>query len=495
VSEPPENPEHSTRLALATRSGISWNLAGALTTNGMRVLVIAVLGRTLTADDFGVVAAAVSVNVILYSIRDVGVGQALIQRRHLEPGHLTTAFAVSFYLGLALSALLGLAAPMIGRLYGIPASVEVIRVLGLLFAVRGVSAVSRMVCQRDLLFRPIAMIDALAFALGSLASIGAALAGGGPWALVVGYLVEEALASACYLRLRPPRLALGIEMDRLRELLSFGAGQTVAQVAGILATYGDNFVVGNSLGSAALGYYTRAYELIKFPSTVFASVVGSVLFPALSRLQDDRARLAASFRRLTFVNALVLLPTSALLVVLAPEAIRLLVGEGWEAAILAVTMLFRTSQKLGAIVAQAAGEVNAVARAYVVYMILVIGGAMLAIRWDIIGVATSTAIAIAVVGAQCSVLAMRTSGLPLAALLAAHLPGLLLAGVVAVVSLAVASALRASDLPSTAVLALAALAASLPTIAVLGLCVRRGRGDFAWLRDELGRLHRRLRPT
>src|SRR5262249_10571867 len=105
------------------RRGISWNLAGAVATNAIRIVVLAVLGRVLTPTDFGVVAAAVSDNVIFFAIRDIGIGRALIQRQQLDDGHLTTTFAVSTYLGLALAALLIGSAPLIGRLFQIPASV------------------------------------------------------------------------------------------------------------------------------------------------------------------------------------------------------------------------------------------------------------------------------------------------------------------------------------------------------------------------------------
>ena len=79
-----------------------------------------------------------------------------------------------------------------------------------------------------------------------------------------------------------------------------------------------------------------------------------------------------------FVNALVLLPASASLLVVAPEAIRLLLGPGWEASILpfrvlALTMLMRTSWKVGAMIAGAAGRIRGVAIVNTIYMISVIG--------------------------------------------------------------------------------------------------------------------------
>ena len=481
-----------------TRRGISWNVLGALATNAMRVVVIAVLGRALESQDFGIVAAAVSVNVILYSIRDIGVGQALIQRATIDRGHETTAFAVSLYLGLAIAGLLVFAAPLIGELYGIPASVDVLRILGLLFALRGLSATARMMCQRRMQFRAIAIIDAGAFCAGSVVSMVAAVHGAGPWALVAGYLVEEVLSTIAYLAVARPAMSLLVDGARLRELMSFGAGQTLAQIAGILATYGDQFVIGRMLGAGALGFYTRAYDLIKLPSLVFANVVGSVLFPAFSKLQHDRAALGTGFRRALFVNALVLLPASASLMVLAPEVIEVLMGSGWEHAVmpfrvLSLTMLFRTTQKLGGLVATAAGAVNAVGLAYVVYMVLVVGGAAISVRWGIEGVAYSTGLAIVAVGLECSYLAIRVSDQTWGDWARAHAPGLVLAILAAGLTWAVATQLRAAELSAAAIVIASLAPAIIGCLAMCVVWVRRGHGDFGWLAHELGRLRGRVR--
>ena len=478
------------------RRGLSWNLAGAISTNAIRIVVIAVLGRELTASDFGIVAAAISVNVILHGIRDIGIGRALIQREHLDEGHIRTSFAVSTYLGIVLNGVLIATAPLIGRFYHIPASVPVLRVLAIQFTLRGISATSRNLCERHMNFRAVALIDAGTFATGSLASIVFALAGFGPWSLVIGYLVEEGLATLAYLVVTPPLLAVAIDRVKLRELMSFGTGQTFTQIFATLATYGDNFVVGETLGASELGFYTRAYDLIKFPAMVFEAIVGKVLFPAFSRFQSDRERLAASFHRGMFANALVLLPASALVVVLSPEIIRVLVGAGWDSSvlplqILAVSILPRTSQKLGVIVTQAAGRSNAVAVANAIYMTAVIGGASLSIRWGIPGVACSTALAIFIVFSHCTYLGMSISGLRFRDLVRAHVPGLLLAGLVCATALPAVHLLRNTFRSAPLIVTGVSMIAIVPWFLVGGAWILRGRGDFAWLREELRRMRRR----
>ncbi|MCX5741626.1 MAG: lipopolysaccharide biosynthesis protein [Proteobacteria bacterium] len=499
----PKSPESQTNVVAPDvgrqmRRGLSWNLAGAITTNAMRVVVIAILGRALTSADFGIVAAASSVNVILYGIRDIGIGRALIQRKELRPGHLQTAFAVSTYIGVGSMTLLVAAAPMIGRFFSIESSVNVIRALAVLFAVRGVGSTSRMMSERTMRFNAIAIIDAGSFALGSITAMVAAVQGAGPWSLVLGYIVEEGLSTLAYLVLSPPQVSLRIDRTCLRELMSYGIGQTITQITGMLATNGDNLVVGHVLGAKLLGFYARAYDLIKLPAFAFEAIVGRVLFPAFSRLQDDRARIGGMFTRVLFANALVLFPASAALIVLAPEVIRILVGKGWDSSvvplqILAVTILPRTSQKLGAIVTQAAGRANAMALAHTIYMIVVIGGAAIAIRWGIVGVAVSTAFAIVVVFAQSLWLGMTVCEVSLRAVVVAHVPGLALAGLVVATVLPLATVLRGSS-SFVVVVVVALAAAGVVCLAAIAVLLRRKRGHFAWLRDELMRLRGRRAP-
>ncbi|HEY0483156.1 MAG TPA: lipopolysaccharide biosynthesis protein [Kofleriaceae bacterium] len=488
----------SGQLQGQVRRGISWNLVGAVSTNAMRVLVVVVLGRVLGSHDFGVVAAALSVIAILHMVRDLGIGPALIQRKELARGHVATAFAVSTYLGAGLAVVVFATAPLVGRLYHSPECVDLLRALAVIFVLRGLAATSQMTCQRAMNFRAVALIDTVSYSAGSIASMALAFAGLGPWSLVVGYLLEEATSTVAFLVLHPPPFTLRIDRARLADLLGFGTGQTLFQIVNVIATQGDNIVVGHALGPTALGYYSRAYDLIKLPGAVFTNVVGNVLFPAFSRLQDDPVRLGAGFRRIVFVNALVLLPASAVLIVIAPEAIRILMGPRWGDAvlpfqILALVMVMRVSYKVGVVVASAAGAVYALATVNVLYAICVIGGAALTIPWGIPGVAASTAGSIAVMYLLCAWLGMQRSALTWRGFAAAHVPGLVLGAAIGAGAWPVAAALRGAGLPAAATLAIIAVLGAGGTCAAAWLWMRRGGGDFAWLRSELAGAQQKLR--
>ena len=101
--------------------------------------------------------------------------------------------------------------------------------------------------------------------------------------------------------------------------MDFGVGFTVARVANFLANQGDNIVVGRMLGPQALGIYTRAYQLMAVPTTLFGDVLDRVLFPTMAKVQGDAPRLAAAYLQAVASIALVMLPLGVVMTVLAPE--------------------------------------------------------------------------------------------------------------------------------------------------------------------------------
>src|SRR3978361_1187050 len=89
-------------LARRTRQGSWWTAAGALASNVVRLGVYAALGRILSRTEFGIVAAAMTVIQLGNTLKDLGVGIALVQRKDLEPEHIEAAFTFSVVLGVVL---------------------------------------------------------------------------------------------------------------------------------------------------------------------------------------------------------------------------------------------------------------------------------------------------------------------------------------------------------------------------------------------------------
>lgn len=380
-------------LTRDTVTGMFWVAFGRAGRAILQILVLAILARLLTPADFGVVSAGLVVIGFSAIFSQLGFGPALVQRPNLEQRHIEAAFTASVLFGLFVGLLIWLGAPLAADFFRIERVAPVLRVLAWTFPLKGLGTVSESLLQRDLRFRWLANREVASYGLGyGLVGVVLAWSGAGVWALVAANMAQATLNTGLLIVARPPSVRLRVNREAFRDLAIFGGGFTAAKIGNYVALQGDNLVVGRWLGPAALGAYGRAYQLMAMPAALFADVLDTALFPAMAKVQDDEQRLTTAYRRGVALVALVMLPASALLFVLAPELVYLFLGPRWASAvapfkILALGMLFRSSYKMSDSICRATGAVYRRAWRQGVYGLLVIGGAWVGQHWGLSGVA------------------------------------------------------------------------------------------------------------
>jgi PST family polysaccharide transporter len=250
-----------------------------------------------------------------------------------------------------------------------------------------------------------------------------------------------------------------------RDLLSFGFGHSLAQVGTVLSQQGDNLVVGRWLGAAALGVYGRAYSLMVMPATVFGKIVNRVLFPVMSQVQDERDRLANAYERALAIAALVSLPVSAVLWVLAPEFIPALLGPKWTGVVLPFRLFtcglfFRMSSKISDACTKAAGAVYTRALIQGIFAAMVLAGALIGQRRGVGGVAVAVSIAMGINWLAMAALGRSVTGLSWPRFVRAQAPGAFFAALIGALVAVTVHAARAAHLNGLIVLMVGGLTAA-----------------------------------
>lgn len=445
-------------LTHRTVSGMVWVAWGSGAMGVLKVVVLVLLTRLLSPGDFGVVSAALVVIGFSLNFSQLGLGPALVQRPTLEPRHISTAFWASIALGLTVGAMIWLAAPMIAQFFRMDQLTAVIRWLALAFPVTGISTVPDSLLQRDLRFRLLANRDVVSYGLGyGAVGVILALLGWGVWALVGAQLAQSAVRTTILLTAAPPVVRARPTWSTFLELLDYGAGQSAGRLAIILANQVDNLVVGRWLGAAALGVYSRAYQLMSVPTGLLGDVLDKVLFPTMARVQDDPRRLGAAYLRATAFLVLVTLPVGVVAALLAPDLVEVAFGKRWMALVppfqvLVLGMMFRTSSRMGESLSRATGKVYRRAWRQGLYAGLVFLGAWIGQRFGITGVALGVLGALFINYLLMAQLSLSVIQISWARFLQAQLPALRLTILVGAVTLTVGAGGRHLGLPALAVL-------------------------------------------
>jgi O-antigen/teichoic acid export membrane protein len=425
-------PGASDSLSARTITGGQWRMASLIVQGLLHLMVGVVLARLLPPADFGLAALALIVIGFAAMVSDVGVGAAVIQRLVVTTAHLRVAFTLSVLAGVVIAAGLFGIAPLVALLAKSPAVSPVLRVQSIVFIATGVGTVARAQLQRRLDFRRLFAVDLSSYLLGyALIAIGGAVLGWGVWSLVIGSLVQSWLASVlCVSAAKAPLRPLLAKRD-LRDLLGFGVGVTLNGVIAYIGRNGDNFLVGRFLGTTALGLYSRAFNFMMLPINYFSNVIPTVLIPAFSEIQTDRARVGRGYLMGVQTATLITAPVMVWVIVSAPHLIIGLYGERWAGAVVPLQLLAaagvpRAMLGLAGAVTQACDRVASETPLQIGFALAIAIGTSLGSRYGLPGVAVAVSVAIVLLFVAQARLALSITGDTWLAFGQAHVPGLLL---------------------------------------------------------------------
>jgi PST family polysaccharide transporter len=314
-------------------------------------------------------------------------------------------------------------------LFEMPGLVDMLRAMSMLFVIQAPGLVAEGLLQREMQMRALAMAESAGVLFGYLPlGIGLALLGYGIWSLVSAYLAQALIKCVALVWQRPHERAVLPEPGPARDLLWFSGGFVAARLCNVAASEVDKAVVGYWMSPAHLGVYGRAYRLMAMPAMFLGEVVDRIVFPLLSRLQDDREGLCQAYGRGVSLCATIMLPASAASIVLAPEFVYVMLGSGWDDAVapfqvLMAGLLFRSGYKISDMLARATGTVYARAWRQAIFAAMILAGALVGTRWGITGVAAGIVAALAGNYFLMAWLSIETTGLGWGRFLWLHVRG------------------------------------------------------------------------
>ena len=316
------------------RTAAGWQFLSKGINSALQMVTSIVLARLLMPADFGIVAMAALVTGLASVFRDLGLGQALVQRQDITPDHRRSAFWGTLVMALLLYGGVYLSATWVGAYFDEPRMVPVLKIIAIAFVLSPFAVVPRALLQRELDFRtPFFAELASSVAYGGV-GITLALLGHGYWALVAATLAGSAMRTVALCALTRYLPPLVPTFRGIGDLYGFGTGITAIMVLRYLSSKADYFVVGRVLGSGPLGLYTRAWNLVHMPLDSVAYAISPVLFPAFASLQDSPERTRRAYMHSVTALVLVAAPFALALAIAAPEAIPLILGEQWRGSVL-----------------------------------------------------------------------------------------------------------------------------------------------------------------
>ena len=317
--------------------------AVTITTHGamffLQMSATIVLSRLLTPEDFGLVAMVTAVAGFLRMFKDMGLSMATVQKEKIDHAQVSTLFWINIIISIVIMLILMMLAPVISWFYKEPRLIWITLALAGMFIFGGLTVQHQALLNRQMYFGRLGLIQCLSKFIGIASAIILALYGIGYWSLVFMQITTTISLAifvwiACGWRPGLPSRKSGI-----RPMLTFGGYLSGFSFVNYFSRNLDNILIGRYWGSQALGFYSKAYNLLLFPLEQINGPISSVAIPGLSRLQNEPEKYRRYYLKTISIIAFIGMPLSTFIVTMSNDIILFLLGPQWMPAAKILTVL------------------------------------------------------------------------------------------------------------------------------------------------------------
>lgn len=308
---------------------LMWRFAERCGAQIVQLIVSIVLARLLAPTDYGIIAM---MNVFI-SIMDVfvscGLNGALIQKKDADEVDFSSVFYAQMFFCIVLYIVLFFSAPYISSFYEMSEMKNMIRVLGITLIIAGVKNVQIAYVSRTMQFKRF-FFSTLGGTIGAaIVGIGLAYTGFGTWALIGQSLfnnIVDTIILWCTVKWRPKKK---FSFERLKGLFSYSWKLLVSSLLETIYSNLRSLIIGKKYSSADLAYYEKANSWPSLLINNINSSMNSVLFPAMSSVQENPREVKAMTRRTIKTSSYVIAPMMMGLAACGVPLTRLVLTEKW----------------------------------------------------------------------------------------------------------------------------------------------------------------------
>ena len=337
-------------LARKTIDGATLNVTTILFKTVLQfAVVLPILARIIPPEQFGYVGMAMAFVALFTMFNDLGISAALVRADEPSPAFWSTAFWTNIGLGTLMTAGTFLAASAIAAFYREPIVEPLVQALSGMVLMHCVFLVPMAWMQRNFRFRTIAAIDLSATLVSAVVALTAAAQGLGMWALVLQQIVLYFVKMIGGLAAQRAPLRLVFDFSEIVAVLPFSLRLTGEAFVTFINRNADNILIGRYLGAEQLGFYGRAYQIMLVPVTSLSLGAGYALYPAMSSIKHETARLRVVFLRSVAVLAGISIPMMTGLALVSEPFVALVFGPNWApvAPVLSILAFVGVLQTVG----------------------------------------------------------------------------------------------------------------------------------------------------
>ena len=314
-------------------SGIIWKMAERFAAQFVSLAVSIVLARLLMPDDYSVV----SIVTIFFTFCNIfisgGFNTALIQKKDADIEDYSSVLWVSLGISVAMYVVMFFTAPYIADIYHKDILVPVIRVMALTFFISAYKGVLCAYISSTLQFKKFFLSTIGGTVISAVVGIWMAVRGFGPWALVAQQMTNTTIDALILTITTKIKFEMTISAKKIKGLFDYGWKVFVSSIINEVYNEIKPLVVGLKFSTADLAFFNKGKGYPQIINSSICDSMSAVLFPVISKFQDDNNACLSVTRRFMRLSSYVMFPILIGFYSISEDFVLLLLTEKWLPAV------------------------------------------------------------------------------------------------------------------------------------------------------------------
>ena len=289
-------------------NGIFWKVAEQGAKQFIYFGISIILARLIMPDQFGMIAMLGVFIGLAGVVVDSGFTMALMRKNDRTQADLSTVYWFNVIVSISCYFILFLFAPLIAQFYEMEQLTSILRVTALSMVIGSVAGVHRTILSIEMNFKALTMYNMLGVIVSGIIGIVMAYMGFQVWALVTQNIVMVLVTTIGLWIVVKWRPSFIISRQSLKEFFGFGSKMLASSLLDTLYSNIYSVVIGKVYKASDLAYFNRSDSLTTMTSSLPTSILQSVTYPMLCRLQDDDKALKNGYRRTIRLSGFVVFP-------------------------------------------------------------------------------------------------------------------------------------------------------------------------------------------
>jgi lipopolysaccharide exporter len=379
-------------------SGIKWSFISQFGRQILQFIKTIILVKLLSPEDFGLMSIALIMTGFLNIIQNSGISASAIQKLSPTSHFLSSIFWFNILVSFLIFFLIFFTAESVALFFEQPEVENILKLMSVTFIISGLGNIQRALLQKENKFNLLAKFEFLSFTVSSISAVLLAYYGYGFYSLVFQSIISSSIGAVLlfFSGIWYPKFYCKIE--EIHSVLSYSINLIGANVLGFFMRHVDNFIIGKYLGAESLGYYNIAYRIMLIPLENIVDAVKRVLFPILSKLQNNVSESKRIYVVVTYVIFLIICPLMLGIWAINEYFVMYFWGEKWKTLVdliflLAPIGILQSFVRLSGSIMAAKGKANLLLYINLFSSLFIIPAFIIGLKWGLIGIATSYLIA------------------------------------------------------------------------------------------------------